>query len=410
MTFAFTDAGLSTQTEAEIRAEILATLRATFGNNLNAQTETIVGQLINIFAEFRAKDQQAALAVWRQQNPDTATGVGLDNVASITGTVRDGAKASTVDGQAEFNQAGTISNGDLFENLDNSTTWQVINGPYSDTGGPYPESVDVQLQAVETGPTLAQAGTNWAKVTANAAVTAFTNALDDADVGSDAESAPDLRAKRKVELFSQGQGPRAAIKAAVSKISRVTSVQVYHNPSTQPVDVNGVPFKAFWVVVETNPSPPPVDLQQEIFDRILSVTGAGGEAYGDTYNGTAVDIEGQTQPVGFDIIDQVPIYINIALSTAGTEQKISDNLVEVVEAAALDAAQTYYADIGRNQLAFEYEALVGDLQRAGQISGVTGVTVTLSRTAQGGPFADPVDIRPNERPVFDSPRIVATVS
>jgi uncharacterized phage protein gp47/JayE len=402
---------LQTQTQSEIVEELVAKLRATFGNNINTTPESIMGQLVNIISEFRAVDQQVLLSVYRAFDPNSAVGVALDRLAALTGSVRKGATNSTVDVVLEFNAAGVVNNGDLFQNDDTTTQWQAVNGPYTDTGGPYPEFVNGQLQAVDTGPIIANAGTNWSLVTANPDLNGLTNPADDADLGRDLESDPDFRVRRQVELFAGNLGPLAAIRAVVSKVEGVETVRVYHNPATSPADADGIPFKAFNVVVETNPSPPPVDLQQRIADAIWSATGAGGEAYGTDYSLTVIDDEGQPQPsIRFDLIAEVPIYVNIAIDTTGTEQAVSTNMAAVVEAAILEEAQTNFNAIGQNQLTFQYEAVVANLQQAGEISGAVTVTVTLSRVAQIGPFADPVEIGIRERPVFDSPRIIATVT
>jgi len=42
MPLAITPAGLQTQTQAEIRDELVAKLRATFGNNINTNTSSIL--------------------------------------------------------------------------------------------------------------------------------------------------------------------------------------------------------------------------------------------------------------------------------------------------------------------------------------------------------------------------------
>lgn len=403
--------GLQTQTQEEIAAELTAKLRATFGVNLNTLPESIMGQLVNIVSEFRAVDQQALLAVYRTFDPNTALGVQLDARAALTGSVRKGSTNSTVFVEFEFTGPGIVNDGDLFLNQDTLQEWAAINGPYTDTGGPYPEIVQGQLQAVEAGPLIANAGTTWTLVTANPALAGLANPSDDANPGRLQESDPDFRVRRQIEKFSQNQGPLAAIRGVVSKVDGVETVRVYHNPAINPVDANGIPFKAFNVVVATNPSPPPAALQQTISDAIFSAMGAGGEAFGTDYNLIVVDDEGQPQPdIRFDLEDEVPVFINLAISTAGTEQPVSENIKEVVEAEVLAVAQRDFSGLGQNQLAFQYSAIVSDLQARGEITGVVAVSVTLSRIAQGGPFADPVEIGIRERPVFDSPRIVATVT
>lgn len=410
MALALLSSGLSTQTQTEIFDEYVAKLQATFGVNINVTTSSNFGQQTNIQSEFLALAQQVLLGVYRSMDPNAAKGTALDARAALTGSVRKGATSSVVDGLLEFSGPGTTIDGDLIQHTATLTQWQVTGGPYSDTGGPYPEFVDATYQAVDTGPQQAIATSAWTLITVVAGLTEFTNPADDADLGRNQESDPDFRIRRQTELFSQGQGPFQAIKGVVSKVSGVETVRVYHNPAINPFDTDGIPFKAFNVVVETLPSPPSSALQQTIFDAIWSATGGGGQAFGTDFSGTVVDVEGQTQPSAFDLIDEVPIFVAMTISTAGTEQPITPNMKEVVEAKILETALVSFNGIGQNQIGFEYSAIVAALQASEEITGAVTVAVSLSRVAIGGPFLDPVEIAIRERPTFDSVNIVVTVT
>lgn len=410
MAFELTNNGLSTQTQEEVVAELVSKIRSTFGVNTNTSVSSIMGQLVNIVAEFRAVDQQVLLKVYQSFDPNSAVGVALDRICTLTGTVRKGATNSVVDVVFSFSGAGTVNNGDLFANDDTGTTWQATGGPYSDTGGPYPEAVAGTLTAVETGPLVAQAGTTWSLVTVNPALAGVTNPTDDADLGRDQESDVDLRIRRQIERFSANIGGLAAIRAVVSKVDGVSSVRVYHNPATPGVDADGIPFKAFNVVVEFDVSPPSTATQEAVADAILSVLGAGGEAYGTDYTLTRADSEGVLQPIAFDEVADVNVFVAITVDTTGTEEVISDNLASVIEARVLEVALRDFSDIGRNQLNYQFSGIVADLQEEGAISGVTSVTVQLSRTALVGPYADPLEINKRERPSFESVNIQVTVT
>lgn len=407
MTLQLTTSGLQTQTQDEIVDELSAKIRTTFGNNTNTNPSSIMGQLINIVSEFRALDQQVLLSVYRSFDPNSAIGAALDRLAALTGSIRKGATTSVVEGLLSFSGAGTVNDGDLIENADTGSQWRAINGPYVAAG---PGDIAATFESVDFGPILANAGTTWNLVTVVPNLTGFSNPVDDASLGRLQETDPDFRVRRQVELYSQNIGGLAAIRSTVSRVEGVETVRVYHNPSVQPVDGNGIPFKAFNVVVETQPTPPPAALQQSIADAIFSATGAGGEAYGTDYNLNVIDVEGNIQPrIRFDLVDQIPIFVNITVNTLGTEQPISTNLAQVIADQVLERARADFSDIGRNQLGFEYVGIVFDLQNSGEISGVVSVTVELSRVSSVGPFADPVEIDVRERPRFESSQISITV-
>jgi uncharacterized phage protein gp47/JayE len=408
MAFELTPSGLSTETEDEVKQKRTANLRSVFGVNLDTSTSSIIGQDVNVNSEIEAKNQQVALDIYNSMNPNSAQGTSLDRLAALTGSVRDPATNSNVEGILTFSGAGTVNNGVQINNDDAGTVWEATGGPYVAVG---PTTIPATFSAIDTGPLLANANTTWSLITPVPGLTSFTNPNDDAQVGQDQQTDPQFRVSRQIELYSRGQGPKLAITGVVSKVPGVVSARTYHNPATNPVDANGIPFKAFNVVLETNPTPPPLALRESIAEAIFSATGAGGQAFGTDYNLTVTDVEGQDHDnVGFDLVTLQNVYVVMTLSTVGTEQPISPNIEDTVAAAILAHAQENFSGLGQNQLAFEYVGIVADLQEAGTITGITSVAAQLSTTGLGGPFLDPLEISIRERPDFDALNIQVTVT
>lgn len=371
--------GLHTQTQEEIADELAAKVRAhpTFGPNTKTAPGGPIGDLIAMVAETRAIDQQTLLAVYGSFDRAGARGRALDARGALTGTTRKGADYSFVTGILTFSGAGTAPQGMLIHNDDNDTTWKLTNGPLTVASA---GDIAAEFTCTTTGPVLANAETTWSAVTVVPNLDGFTNDDDDAEQGRDREKDPEYRARQVVELYSQGQGPLATIKARVSRIDGVVTCRVYHNPRTKPADSDGIPFKAFCVVVETNPATPSAELQQLIFDTIWSCTGAGGQAYGTSYTGTIIDSEGQQQPSAFDVVTGVDIYLRLSLKTSTSEDPITPNLEEVVAARVLEVAQANHEKAGRDVKALDYAGIVYAMQAAGEISGVDEVAVELSFT------------------------------
>jgi len=406
-TLALTVDGLLTQSQQEIRDEIVEQLRSTFGPNTNVSADTLLGQVVNIVSEFRAVDQQVLGSVYRSFDPNSAIGAALDRLCTLTGTIRKDATSSVVEGLLEFSGAAVVNDGDLINNDDNDTNWEAINGPYSDTGGPYPEFVAAQFQAVDTGPISAQAGTTWSLVTVIANLDGFTNPSDDADLGRNQETDLALRQRRQTELFAQGQGPLATISGAVSRVDGVEIVRTYHNPATNPVDADGIPWKAFNVVVRTDPDPPTAAMQQAIWDAIWVALGGGGQAYGTGFVGNTVDSEGQSHPIAFDTVTDVDVWIRLTLTTSTSEEAITPNLNAIVEDALLESALANDQTVGRDVQAWDYVGVVYDLRQSGEVSGVDGV---LAEVSFDGVIwvTTKLSIGIREIAAFDSPRISVT--
>ena len=411
--FELTVEGLCTETQDEVVARMTAKLRSTFGNNLNTSADSIMGQLVNVVSEMSALNQQKLLEVWQSFDPSNAKGVSLDQRAALTGSIRKGDTNSSVQGNLLFTGPGTANNGDLIENTDTQTQWQLTDGPHT-SAGPWPESIPATFAAVDPGALIANAGTTWGIVTGIPGIAdpPFENPSDDAQLGRLEEVDPDFRTRRQTELYAQNIGGLLAISGTVSKVDGVTDVRTYHNPSINPADADGIPFKAFNVVVDTDPTPPGAALQQAIADAIFSALGAGGEAYGTDYSLTVTDAEGQPQPnIRFDLVVLKDIFINIELVTTGTEEPISPNLADVVKAEVATVATRDFTNIGQDALVYKITGIISDLAARGEISGVVQAIVQLSAVDKiAGPFIDPVPVGLRERADYDTGNIEVTVT
>lgn len=421
MPFELTEDGLITQSFEELFAEIGQKLQSIFGPTLNTDLASVNGQFMRVMSELRALDQQVALAVYRSFDPNGAVGTALDARAALTGTVRRDAVKSTNSGRLIFNAPGVVNDGTAIRNDDNGTLWQTILGPYTDTGGPFPETVPAVIEAIDDGPVQSSAANTWTLQTPLAFIDEY-DSTDNFTLGRLEETNAELRYRRTVELFARGQGPLVAIAGILSKVDTengtVDTVRVYHNPDEAPTDADGIPFKAFNAVLETTPTPPPAALQQDIFDALLTALGAGGEAHGTDFTGTAIDAEGQPQDVAFDLVDTLPIFVAFTLQTAiavGGDGPVipSDALqmAEVVRDASVAAGQdrARFNRIGRDVREIDYIGVVQELLTAGELQGVFTIDVDLSIVAKVGPYISdfvPVGIRQRPQVVEANIRVV----
>jgi len=105
--YGLTTEGLVIKSLAIIDAEIDASLRATFGDQINTLPPTVFGQLKGIVSERESLIWELVEDVYNAQYPDSAEDASLDNVSAITGITRLSAVASTVD-MALFGTATTV--------------------------------------------------------------------------------------------------------------------------------------------------------------------------------------------------------------------------------------------------------------------------------------------------------------
>lgn len=428
LSLALTPQGLVTDTQAEIVEELGIRIQAQFGTNTNVSASSIMGQLINIVAELNAFDQAVLLEVYRRFDPNSAVGVALNALAALTGSIRRGASSSVVEGLIEFSAAAAVPNGTLIQNDDNNSSWQAILGPYSDTGGPYPEFIAATFQAVDTGPILANSGTTWSVITVIPDFAGFANPSDDATIGQTEESDEEFRRRRQIEIYSQNIGPLLAIQGVVSRVNtangRVTSVRVYHNPAQSPVDSDGIPFKAFNVLVETDPPLPipqiagPIEpLAQDIADAIFSATGAGGESFGTDYGVVSTisvtDVEGEAQgPIEFDVVLVVDIFIDIdiVLFTNNDDGPVvpedPQQMADLIRSTVATSLTTNFVNIGRDARALDTSGVIQELILSEEISGIASAVAGVSLTQPAFPItALTANISIREKPDYDTGNI-----
>lgn len=402
MPFALLGSGLSTQTQEEIRELIVSRFRAAFGDNIETSTSSLMGQIVDIFAEMHAEDQQVILDVWSAFDPNGSVDVALDRISKITQTIRKGASKSTAPAIFRGTDLTVITDGSQVRLTERDTVWEVTGGPYT-IGDVTPGEIAGTITAVETGAlsAIATGPAGWSIVTPITGWDTVENS-EDADLGAASESNKLLKQRRIVELSSPGQGPLAALAANISDISGVNRVNVYHNPRTNPVDADGIPFKAFNVVVETTPNPPDADLIAEIALDIWNSQGAGGEAYGTDHSTTITDSEGRVQPIAFDVLTEKNMYVRVTATTStNTEEEQVPNLENAIRDPLLLALRDRHEDPGQDARPWQ---ILGEILAIG-LTGIDDILVEISDDGavwQTGAFS--IGIR--ERADWDSTRYV----
>lgn len=384
-------AGLQIQTLEEVFAELVTRARAAFGANVNTTLQSVLGNLLRIHAEFETVDQELLLSVWQSFDPDLAEGVSLDRIAALTGSRRRGAVQSLILA-AQFNgtPATAIANGRRVRLVQTQSVWEVIGGPYVIGGGGTVVGI-VQAQVAGPVAALATGTAGWQILDAVAGWASFQSNTD-AVVGRLAESDKSFRQRRLLELFRPATGPLAAIRAAVAAVEGIDGVQVYQNLGLT-TDADGIPGKSFNVVVDGT-----TYVDQEVRDAIFSRMPPGADAYGTDVTGTSTDVEGGVQPVNFDEVDYIDVWLRATLTTSTSEDVYPIEGDTAVE----DAMLAYGAannGIGRDVLPVAY---VGAIMAAA-VPGIDAILV--ERSLDGASWSSAkLSIGIRERARFDSTR------
>lgn len=213
----------------EFAADMVAALRASpaFGPDVDTSGESVIGQLLAVFASQLASTHEAAGLAYASRDPRGATLAGLDVVASLTGTTRRAATKGTVTLSVTLAAGVTLPSGSIAHVTGDPTNrWVTLAAATNSSGST--AVITVNAVAETAGVYAANAATIIAIATPYTGWTAVTNAADAAP-GSAAESDVQLRARRERELRALASSSLNGIRAALAAVTGVSSVSLEEN-------------------------------------------------------------------------------------------------------------------------------------------------------------------------------------
>jgi len=353
------------------------------GQSLNVRPTSVPGVFNGVFSAKLSEMWEVTEEVYSAWNPDTATGVSLDQLCQITGVIRLAATQSTVTLSLTGTPGTPIPTGRRVKNASTNTYW---TNPLSGVigGG---SSVLIGFQAEATGPSIGVAGTLTIIDTPVSGWSAVTNPAD-ATLGRDEETDADLRVRRAELLTAAGKGTVDSIRADVRDVDEVTDVEVYEN-TTLVTDVDGLPGKAFEVLVSGGDN-------DEIAQAIWNSKPAGISAHGSA-SGMAYDALSAQRPMFFTR----PTLKNTYLAVTATTGVGFSGLT---------------ADIALSLVSFGNVAYgIGDDVVRQRLRGATFVTGVVDNPAFAlDYYASPtatsnLPVGSRERAVFDTSRVSVTL-
>jgi uncharacterized phage protein gp47/JayE len=362
-----TATGFEIRSVEEILAEIEAAQRAAsaLGPNLDQSPTSVLGQLNAIFANQVRKVEEAMAGCYSAFDPDAAGGDALDNVSSITGTIREPATKAYL-GITVNVDPGTYAIGTLILNPVGNPNATLSNAVAIVNGGGSAANVAGAWEATAAGLTayttstvmeITSAVVGWNSIGATSSVTNGTDVEEDAD----------LRARRETELAAPGSTTVDAIRADIlQNVAGVLSVDVIENDTDATVD--GIPPHAFEVVAY-GPDPAAAADDQAVADQIFLSKAAGIKAHGSTEK-TVTDAQGYDHAIGLTRPTDLNVYFTITNLVTNDDYATDANLLAEVVAAAEAAlgpgGAVYSADI---------------ITWAKAVPGVLGLTATVGTAA-----------------------------
>jgi hypothetical protein len=454
--------GFSGKPQSVCRTEMTTSIQAIRGPSFDCSDGSLWGQWLGIFSEREAALWDLGQAIDSSQDVDKATDAAQDDVCALTGTFRAQARSSQVTETLTGVPTTVIPQGTTIVTVSTSqsfvttapctiaalTSWATgvtiaAGDRRTNAGRTYYALVGGVTAGAGSGPTTAVVGApivdntvTWAYMgdgTGAVDVIALSTELDaivgnayditairtpvgglqgavnlfNATVGAPQQSNESLRVTRENELAAQGTGPADAIRAAVLKVSGVTSCTVLQN-LTDVTDGNGQQPHSVQVVVEGGDD---AAIATVIRGQVTAATPTVGTT---TIN--IADSQGTLQPIKFTRVTPVPIFVDVTYSY----NPAPTNRGGYSTTSGAGLAQTTITNfgnalgVGRDVVASSLAAaifpvFVGGFQVAG-VQGILDVTSVKISTAPSPTVSTTIVITPFQRPTFTTTNITIHAS
>lgn len=340
------DTGVIVPDMSQTLSEVAAEFRAVFGQSLSVDPSTPQGMLITRIAEMRDSVARNNCDVANQINPNVAGGVFLDALVGLHFGQRRAASKSTVTATVTGTNGTIIPKGSVAK----TTIGARFETMYAVT---ISGSTSVQMQAIETGPVGADAGTLTKIETAISGWSTVTNPLA-ATLGGDVESDAQLRSRRLDMLGTQSTSTIAAIRSRLSaQVGGLISHAVVDNPTLSAKTIKGVSIAAKSIAVFTAGG-----ASADIARAIYNTTPAGVPTVGaTTVNVADTVVSGYSTPIKYTDAATVPVLVKVTVDTSPLDlQTIIPELV--VDYANGEGATPRNFVIGGDVLPFEIASYI----------------------------------------------------
>lgn len=270
-----------------------------YGQDIDTDPSTPDGQLIGLFAQAVASNDQLLSAVLNQFNPQTAVGAHLSRIVAYNGITRQAGSYSSVSLRAVGTVGTIIPAGSAVGSSVTADVFVTQSEAIIGVTG----FANIPAIATEFGPVSAPANTlteirtpvfGWQSVTNLAA----------AAQGTYEETDEELRIRRRQSTSITAVGPMDALVGIVKSVTGVTRARVYEN-FTATTNANGQPAHSIYAVVEGGAN---ADVAAAIWAR----RGQGTTMVGSV-SVPIVNANEETVNVLFDRPIDVPITVNVTI-------------------------------------------------------------------------------------------------
>ncbi|HDR1931860.1 TPA: baseplate J/gp47 family protein [Pasteurella multocida] len=268
-----------------------------YGQNINIDPDTPDGQMIGILGQIKVDLEELAEDVYRQLDPDLATGAWLEQRVAYAGLVRRKASYSYL--------RSVILTGDPYTEINNlivsdtnKTRWILEQKATLNESG----SARADFRSEELGAFSLNANTQLTIETITLGLNSVTTSVD-AEIGIEEETDSQLRQRFSKSRAKNAINSAEAIEGGIGDLADVKQVIVLENNTSQ-TDSIGISPHSINVVVEGGNE---TDIAQVIYKN----KGAGIGLQGQT--SVNLMINGKQRAIKFDKATPVDVHISMTL-------------------------------------------------------------------------------------------------
>jgi uncharacterized phage protein gp47/JayE len=315
----FDSYGLQTLTQSEIVEQLTKDFKEIYGEDINVDSNSPDGQLINIFAQILMDQYELLSQVYTSFDPDQAVGVVLDQRCAINGIQRKAGTYTyvmldvTVDRSVTLPGLDENSAEDSYIVSDNEGNQFVLVNTENLTAG----TTSLRFRAMNIGKVEVLPNTITTPVTIILGVTAINNNSGASEEGSNEETDAELRERRKRSVSISNQGYVDGLYSALANIPDVTAVSVYQNRG-DTTDADGIPGHSIWVVIAGG--------SDKEIGEVMNYKVAGGVGMKGTQSVNVAQADGSVATYHFDRPTSETLYVQLDITPLDGQVIIPDDI------------------------------------------------------------------------------------
>ena len=337
----FDSTGLTIASLSEVVSTLATDMQGIYGSDINVDSNSPDGQMINIFSQVSIDQRELLLGVYNMFSVENSYGINLSNLVSLNGIARQAATytttpvaVTTTTSLTLVGQNTTSTTATIFTVEDPSGyLWELQTTTTVSAG-------TTTLTFVCTTPGAISPSANSINIiyTAFAGITSVNNPTISGTVrGVNEESDVALKIRRGKMFSLASTGPSAALRAALLGLSFISDAYVFENNTGSTVGV--IPAHSIHAVINY-PSGYEESVGYVIFIKKLPGTGMVGSK-----SRTVFGIGGlASSTMYWDIAVAQPLYIKFT----GTPKNSSDTYDDSAIKAALASALVYTLNASPN--------------------------------------------------------------